>query len=51
MKIYKNSFLAVLCLIVAASVTLAYVGSDNSVLVPLFSSDHSPKDPMAVSGG
>jgi Ca-activated chloride channel family protein len=48
MKIYKNSFLAVLGLIVAASVTLAYVGSGNSVFAQLFSSNHPPKNPVSV---
>ena len=48
MKMYKNSFLAVLGLIVAASVTLAYVGSGNSVFAQLFSSSHPPKDPVPV---
>jgi Ca-activated chloride channel family protein len=49
MKNYKNSFLAVLALILAASVTLAYVGSGNSVFAQLFSSNHPSKDPLAVS--
>ena len=48
MKMYKNSFLAVLGLIVAASVTLAYVGSGNSVFAQLFSSNHPPKNPVPV---
>ena len=48
MKIYKNSFLAVLGLIVVASVTLAYVGSGNSVFAQLFSSNHPPKYPVAA---
>ena len=48
MKNYKNSFLAVLALIVAASVTLAYLGSGNSVLAQLFSSNHPFKDPLAI---
>lgn len=49
MNIYKNSsFLAVLGLIVAASVTLAYVGSGNSVFAQLLSSNHPPKDPVSV---
>ncbi|MFH0998656.1 MAG: VWA domain-containing protein [Pseudomonadota bacterium] len=49
MKMYKNSFLAVLGLIVAASVTLAYVGSGNSVFAQLFSSNHPPKNLVPVS--
>ena len=49
MKIYKNSFLAVLGLIIVASATLAYVGSGNSVFAQLFSSNHPPKDPAPVN--
>ncbi len=49
MKMFKNSFLAVLGLIVAASATLAYVGSDNSVFAQFFSSNHPAKDPVACS--
>ncbi len=48
MKMYKNSFLAVLALIVAASATLAYVGSDNSVFAQLFNTKRHSTDPWAV---
>ncbi|MCX5880860.1 MAG: VWA domain-containing protein [Deltaproteobacteria bacterium] len=48
MKMVKNSFLVVLGLIMAASATLAYVGSGNSVFAQLFSSNHPPKDPVPV---
>lgn len=48
MKHYKNSFPAVLVLIMALSVMLAYVGSNNSVFAQLFNSNHSPKDTKPV---
>jgi Ca-activated chloride channel family protein len=49
MKMFKNSFLAVLGLIVVASATLAYVGSNNSVFAQFFSSNHPANYPEPVS--
>ncbi|MBI5593855.1 MAG: VWA domain-containing protein [Deltaproteobacteria bacterium] len=48
MKMYKKSFLAVLGLIIAASVALAYVGSGDSVFARFFVSKQDPRDPVAV---
>lgn len=51
MKIYKNSFLAVLGLILAVSAALAYVGYSGSVLAQWIGPEQGTADPVAAPAG